>query len=160
MVFIPQNPFFRASAFCRIKMYKFRLRFHRTLFPRVQLTIFQHWLRWWLCAGRATSHCLNQWWVIYWRIYMRHSASIVWYTLIKSLFTAEFRFDDWCRYAPKQWINLLAFSIPSSSSFLIDYFGTSDTYIERDATRKSGFHAVAAESEYICCKHLPQSLIT
>ena len=28
-----------------MKMIKFRLRFHWSLFPRVQLTIFQHWFR-------------------------------------------------------------------------------------------------------------------
>ena len=38
------------------------------MFPRVQLTIFQHWSRWWLGADQATSHYLNQWWLGYWRI--------------------------------------------------------------------------------------------
>ena len=33
------------NAFSWMKMFKFRLRFHRSLFPRVQLTIFQHWFR-------------------------------------------------------------------------------------------------------------------
>ena len=50
-----------SNAFSWMKMYKFRLRFHWSLFPRVQLTIFQHWFRWWLGAGQATSHYLNQW---------------------------------------------------------------------------------------------------
>ena len=40
--------------FFLMKIYKFRLRFHSSLFPRVQLTIFQHWFRKWL----GTS----QWW--------------------------------------------------------------------------------------------------
>ena len=31
--------------FSRLKMYKLRLRFHWSLFPMVQLTIFQHWFR-------------------------------------------------------------------------------------------------------------------
>ena len=39
---------------------------------KIQLTIFQYWFREWLGAGQATSHCLNQWWLIY----DRHSASI------------------------------------------------------------------------------------
>ena len=55
--------------FSWMKMYKFRLRFHWSLFPRVELTIFQHWVRLWLGAGQATSHYLNQWWLVYWRIY-------------------------------------------------------------------------------------------
>ena len=33
------------NAFSRMKMYEFRLRFHWSLFLRVQLTIFQHWTR-------------------------------------------------------------------------------------------------------------------
>ena len=57
------------NEFSWTKMYKFRLKFHWSLFPRVQLTISQHWFRWWLGADQATSHYLNQWWLIYWRIY-------------------------------------------------------------------------------------------
>ena len=34
-----------SNAFSWMKMFKFRLRFHWSLFPRVQLTIFQHWFR-------------------------------------------------------------------------------------------------------------------
>ena len=36
---------------------------------KVQLTIFQHWFRWWLGADQATSHYLNQLWLDYRRIY-------------------------------------------------------------------------------------------
>ena len=45
------------------------LKFHWSLFRRVQLTIFQHWFRLWLGAIQATSHFLKQWWLIYGRIY-------------------------------------------------------------------------------------------
>ena len=58
-----------SNAFSWMKMHEFWLRFHWSLFLRVQLTIFQHWFREWLGAGQATSHCLNQWVLIYWRIY-------------------------------------------------------------------------------------------
>ena len=34
-----------SNAFSWIKMFKFRLRFHWSLFPGIQLTIFQHWFR-------------------------------------------------------------------------------------------------------------------
>ena len=51
-----------AKTFSWLRMYEFRSRFHWSLFLRVQLTIFHHWLRQWLGAGQATSHCLNQWW--------------------------------------------------------------------------------------------------
>ena len=54
-------------AFSWRKIYKFQIRFHWSLFPRVQLTIFQHWFR--LGAGQETSHHLNQWWLVYWCIY-------------------------------------------------------------------------------------------
>ena len=33
-------------AFSWMKMYKFRLRFPRSVFPRVKLAMFQHWLAW------------------------------------------------------------------------------------------------------------------
>ena len=58
-----------SNAFSWMKMLEFWLRFHWSLFVRVQLTIIQHWFRWWLGAGQATSHYLNQWWLVYWRKY-------------------------------------------------------------------------------------------
>ena len=53
-----------SNGFSWTKMYKFRLRFHLSLFPGVQLTTFQHWFRWWLGAGQATSHYMNQRWIV------------------------------------------------------------------------------------------------
>ena len=53
-----------SNAFSWMKMLEFRLKFHWSLFIRVQLTIFQHWFRRWLGAGQATSHYLNQWWIV------------------------------------------------------------------------------------------------
>ena len=58
-----------SDAFSWMKMLEFRLRFQWSLFLRIQLTTFQHWFRWWLGAGQATSHYLNQWWFDYRRIY-------------------------------------------------------------------------------------------
>ena len=58
-----------SNAFSWMKMYEFQLRFHWRLFLRVQLTVSQHWFKQWLGADQATSHCLNQWWLVYWRIY-------------------------------------------------------------------------------------------
>ena len=58
-----------SNAFSWMKMYEFRLRFHWSLFLRVQLSIFHHWFRWWLGAGQVRSHYLNQWWLVYWRTY-------------------------------------------------------------------------------------------
>ena len=46
-----------SNAFSWMKMYKFPLRFNWSLFPRVQLTIFQ-----------VLSHYLNQWWLDSWHI--------------------------------------------------------------------------------------------
>ena len=37
--------------------------------PRSPLTIFHHWFRKWLGADQATSHYLNQWVLVYRRIY-------------------------------------------------------------------------------------------
>ena len=58
-----------SHAFSRIKMCEFRLCFHCSLLLRFQLTLSQHWFRLWLGAGQATSYYLNQWWLVYWRIY-------------------------------------------------------------------------------------------
>ena len=58
-----------SNAFSWMTMLEFRLRFDWSLFPRVQLSIFQHWFRYWLGADQATSHYLNQWWLFYRRIY-------------------------------------------------------------------------------------------
>ena len=58
-----------SSAFSWMKMFEFQLKFHWSLFLRFQLTIFQHWFRKWLGADQATSHYLNQWWLVYWCIY-------------------------------------------------------------------------------------------
>ena len=57
---ISQTPF--SNAFSLMKIFEFRLKFHWSLFLSVQLTLFQHWFRWWLGAVQATSHYLNQWW--------------------------------------------------------------------------------------------------
>ena len=51
------------NGFSWMKMYEFWLEFHWNLFLGVQLTIFQLWLRWWLCANQVTSYYLNQWWL-------------------------------------------------------------------------------------------------
>ena len=48
-----------SNAFSWVKILEFRLKFHRSLFPRVQLTIYQHWLKQWRGADQATSHYLN-----------------------------------------------------------------------------------------------------
>ena len=58
-----------SNAFPWIKMHELCLRLHWSLFIWFELTIFQHWFRWWLGAGQATSYYLNQWWLVYQRIY-------------------------------------------------------------------------------------------
>ena len=58
-----------SSAFLWMKMYEFRRIFHWSLFLRFQLTILHHWFRLWLGAVQATRYYINQWWLIYWRIY-------------------------------------------------------------------------------------------
>ena len=66
----PNGRHFPGNIFKCMKTYEFRLRFHWSLFRRVQLTMSQHWFRQWLGTGQVTSHCLNQWWLLYWRIYV------------------------------------------------------------------------------------------
>ena len=53
-----------ANAFAWKKTLRFRLKFHWSLFPWLELTIPQHWCRKWLGAEQATSHYLNQLWFI------------------------------------------------------------------------------------------------
>ena len=81
-----------SNAFSWMKMLEFRLRFHWSLLLRVQLTIIQHWFRYWLGASQATSHYLNQWWLVYWRIYaslglneltMKHEHHRLWATAVE-----------------------------------------------------------------------------
>ena len=67
MATISQTTF--SNEFSWMKMLEFWFKFNWRLFLRVQLTIFHHWFRLWLGAEHATSHCLNQWWLDYWRIY-------------------------------------------------------------------------------------------
>ena len=59
-----------SNAYFWMKIYAFRLKFHWSLLLPFQLTIFQHWVRYWLGADQATSHYLNQWEIIYWLIYV------------------------------------------------------------------------------------------
>ena len=68
------------NAFSWMKMHTFRLRFHWSLFPRVQLTIFQHWFRWWVGSNQETRHYLNQWWSDYRPIYAPRDLNFVMYT--------------------------------------------------------------------------------
>ena len=51
-----------ANAFSSMKMFEFRLKFRWSLFLKFQLTINQHWFRYWLGAEQATSHYLTLWW--------------------------------------------------------------------------------------------------
>ena len=58
------------NAFSWMKMVEFRLKSHWSSFVGVQLTIFQRWFWWWLGAVEATNHYLNQWLLVYRRIYV------------------------------------------------------------------------------------------
>ena len=51
-----------STAFSWKKIFAFSLEFDWNLFQKVQLTISEHWFRWWLGAKQAASHYLNQWW--------------------------------------------------------------------------------------------------
>ena len=50
-----------SNAISRMKINGFWFKFQWCIFPRVQTTIFQHLF--------APSNYLNQWWLVYWRIY-------------------------------------------------------------------------------------------
>ena len=80
-----------SSAFSWMKMLEFRLKFHWSLFIRGQLTIFQHWFRWWLGADQATSHYLNQWWLDYRRIYASLGLNELMYIILFSCISLSLR---------------------------------------------------------------------
>ena len=58
-----------SNAFSCMKINEFHIGFQWSWFLRFKLTIFQNWFRQWLGDDQATSHYLNQWWLVYWRIY-------------------------------------------------------------------------------------------
>ena len=49
-------------AFSWMTIFVFWFKFHWSLFVKLQLTISEHWFRYWLGAEQATSHYLNQCW--------------------------------------------------------------------------------------------------
>ena len=74
-----------SNVFSSMKMFEFRLKSHWSMFPRVQLIIFQHWFRQWLGAVQVTSHYLDQWWLDYRRIlcvtwpqWVKSSSRFIW----------------------------------------------------------------------------------
>ena len=85
------------NAFSLMKMHNFRLKFHWSLFLRFELTIFQHWFRYWLGTDQATSHYLNQWWLVYWHIYVSldlNGLNWKWYLIILEIIAAILLLDD------------------------------------------------------------------
>ena len=65
-----------SDPFSWMKSFVFWLKFHQSLFLRVQLTIIQHWFRQWLGAELVTSHYLNQWLTWFTDAYMRHKGEM------------------------------------------------------------------------------------
>ena len=52
-----------------MKMYEFGFRCHWSFFPTRVINNIPSLCTYWLGVGQATSHCLNQWWLIDWRLY-------------------------------------------------------------------------------------------
>ena len=84
---ISQTPF--SGAFYWMNMYELWLKIHWSLFLRVQLTIYQHWLRYWLGAVQATSHYLNQCWLVYRHIYaslgLNELTHLFWMAILRTI---------------------------------------------------------------------------
>ena len=93
-----------SNAFSWMKTYEFLLKFHWSLFLRVQLTKFQQWFRKWLGADQATSHYMDQWWLVYWRIYAPLSLIELRYPLQNRCF----KFPHLCWILPAS-LNILKF---------------------------------------------------
>ena len=83
-----------SNAFSWMKMSELRLIFHWNLFLRLNLTIFQHWFRQWLGADETSSHYLNKWWLVYWRVYASlgiNELKHVWVSLSLTRFKSQYR---------------------------------------------------------------------
>ena len=63
-----------SNAFSLVKMYECRLRFHWSLFLMFELTIFH----------QMTSHYLNQWWLVYWRIFALGLNKLIYFGYVTS----------------------------------------------------------------------------
>ena len=61
-----------------MKMFELQLKFLWIILLGFQLIIHQHWFRSWLGAEQATSHYLNQWGPVHWRL-SNSSAISQWY---------------------------------------------------------------------------------
>ena len=89
------------NAFSWMKMYKLRLKFHWGLFLRVYLTISQHWFRLWLGANQATSHYMNQWWLVY---------------FLPQICITQPQWVKWCEILWWWWSIVLLINIPDSKA--------------------------------------------
>ena len=91
-----------SNAFSWMKMYEFRFRIHWSLFLKLKLTIFQHWFASWFATDPAISHYPNQWWLVYWRIYVSLGLNeVVFNQLI----------GPWCRHGASWGCCLMAPSL-------------------------------------------------
>ena len=68
-------------AFTWMKMYQLQSRFH--------WKIFLHLLRKWLSSDKVTCHYLNQWWLVYWRIYASLGLSVLIHSTVGILMKCE-----------------------------------------------------------------------
>ena len=95
---------FTDDTFSWMKNFVVWLKFHWSLFVRVQLTIPQHWFRWWLDTEWATSYYLNQCWPVSLTPYMRHyiwgDELIAWSPMLH-ICVGEFR-HNFCAKTPPE----------------------------------------------------------
>ena len=87
-----------SNVFSWMKILEFWLKFHWSLLTKVQLTIFQHWFRYWLGADQATSHYLNQWWLDYQCIYASFSLNELTHWQLETQVHTQYC-NYWCRGA-------------------------------------------------------------
>ena len=126
-------------------MFEFRLWFHYSLFLRVQLTIFQHWFRLWLGAVEATSHYLNQWWLVCWRIYASLGRNE-----LNRLFEVEYE----CIIISHKIVDLITY--PSAKlSWSISGYTLCLREIKRSATRVS-----FVSGEFVCSQRHDRGVVT
>ena len=127
-----------------MKVHEFRLRFYWILFLRSKF-LFQQWFRLWLGSDQATSHYLNQWLLVYWRIYVSISLRV-----LIGIASALIGISDACvRFrAHKVWF------LPPIAIYCIKFVKLHMRYVLEYAGKRfsvSNFNALSLQRLQWCC---------
>ena len=86
-----------SNAFSWMKMYGFRLRFHWSFFPNGPINNISALVQIMVVADQAANHHLNQWCLVYWRIYASLGLNEL---SLHHIAVMRHRFSLWQLYSP------------------------------------------------------------